>query len=202
MATCSTDAPSSTNNTAASEQRASRLDNLSINPPSSNTITYEQESSQIDQENKSFFVCKYCGKCTLEQFFLKQGCFSSHQQESLEKKITLQHTPTEKKILFPYLDMSGLDEADRVDLEDQLETETREIILTFARFLSHVRESLEDLVSLDIFKLSVLSLQAFTNGLAVKILDEEDQQKIEKAKTLSEVFIILVRYIFLFLTIT
>ena len=189
MVSCSTDGPSSTDNTTP-EQRA--LQTVPANSlPSSNTTTkslaLEQESYQI-QGNKTFFVCKYCGKCTLEQFFSKEGCFSNLPQAS-----------TDKKILFPYLDMSGLDEDDKIDLEDQLETETREIILQFASFMTDVEESLEhSLVPLDKIKHSILNLQAFTNNLAVKILDEEDKQKIENAKTLSEVFITLVNYISFF----
>ena len=106
---------------------------------------------------------------------------------------------SEKKVLFPYLDMASLDEADRTDLEDQLQTETQEIILHFAKLTSDVKKSLQSLeIPLDEIKHSILSLEAFTYNLAVKVLDEEDKQEIKKAKTLSEVFIILCNYISFF----
>ena len=68
------------------------------------------------QDAKCAFICPYCGKCTMEQFFTGEGCFK--QVETGKEK---------KKVLFPYLDMSGLNEADRIDFEDRLQFETLEI---------------------------------------------------------------------------
>ena len=134
------------------------------------------------------FVSPCCGECTMEQFFSDEGC-PKLKQVSTEKK----------RILFPYLDMSGLDEADREDLEDRLQFETREIKLHFAKFTLNVKRSLEYLeIPLETIKLSILSLGAFTDNLGVKVLDEEDKREIKAAKTLSEVFIILQNYISFF----
>ena len=101
-----------------------------------------------------------------------------------------------KKALFPYLDFSGLDENDRIDLEDRLVTETMEIKIYFSKFLLQVIKSLgQSSTPLDMFKISILSLEAFTDNIGVKVLDKEDQLKIEAAKTISEVFVTLCKYI-------
>ena len=47
-------------------------------------------------------------------------------------------------------------------------------------------------------KFSILNLEAFTDTLGVKVLDEVDARKIEAAKSLSEVFITLRKYISFF----
>ena len=136
---------------------------------------------------KAAFICPYCGECTMEQFFSEEGC-PSHAQ-----------VPAKKEVLFPYLDISGLDENDRIDLEYQLIAETREIKVHFAKFLSNVITSLEQIcIQLEKFKIFVLSLEAFTDDIGVKVLDKEDAQKIETASTISEVFMTLRKYISFF----
>ena len=134
------------------------------------------------------FVCPYCGKCTMEQFF-SDGCPKQVQAAAAEKK----------KTLFPYLDMSNINEADWIDFQDRLTSETREIKLRFARFTLNVIRSLEILeIPLEKIKVSLLSLTAFTDNIGVKTLDMEDKCKIEAATTLSEVFIVLQNYISFF----
>ena len=136
--------------------------------------------------HKAAFVCPYCGKCTFEQFF-SEGC--PKQPVKIEKK----------KVLFPYLDSSGLDEDDRTDFEEQLKSETREIKLCFAKFTLNVVRSLENLqIPLKKIKMSILSLGAFTDDIGVKVLDEEDKQEIKAAESLTDVFITLQNYISFF----
>ena len=129
------------------------------------------------------FVCPYCGNCTMEQFFLK-GC-------PKQKLISL--TGKKKVRVFPYLDVSGLDEADRIDLEVRLLDETDQMKDHFSHFALKVLKSLKNSnVSLDEVKFSVLSLSAFTDNEDVNIITDEDKCKIESAKTVAEIFITLV----------
>ena len=65
--------------------------------------------------------------------------------------------------------------------------------------MADMQDSLEELqVPLGKIKSLILNLQAFTNNLAVKVLDEEDKQKIENAKSISDIFIILCNYVSFF----
>ena len=124
----------------------------------------------------------------MEQFISDEGC---------PKKVIPQ---PEKRVFFPYLDSSSLDEADRIDLEDRLKYDTREMIFLFANFTLDVKRSLEnDLqIPLVLIKDSVLNLEAFSEDIGIKIIDEDDRQKIEAARTLSDVFITLRNYISFF----
>ena len=154
---------------------------------SSTDATTSECGDDQTERHKAAFVCPYCGECTMEQFFM-EGC--PKQAETLQG---------ENKILFPHLDMAGLNVADRIDLEDRLQFETREIKLHFAKLILNVIQLLEDLqIPLEKVKISILSLDAFTDNLGIKVLDEEDAQKIEAAKNLSEVFIALRKYISFF----
>ena len=149
--------------------------------------TIESRSLGSGRDLYSPFVCPYCNECTMEQFFSDEGC---------PKKL-----PTKEKraVLFPYLDMSGLDEADRIDLEDRLQCETRKMKLKFAMFTLNVKRSLEYLeIPLEKIKASILSLGAFTDNIRVTVFDDEDQHEIKLAKTLSDVFISLQKYISFF----
>ena len=153
----------------------------------SDTAAPKQDTSQ-PQGKKTFFICRYCGKCTLKDYFSKKGCFSSVQQESPDKDVP-----------FPYLDVSGLTKDDRIDLEYALQADTQDIIESFACFMSDIEDSLEKSpVPLSKIKNFILNLQAFTNNQAVKTLDEKDRLKIEKAPTLSDVFMILCKYVSFF----
>ena len=149
------------------------------------TATSKPVNSQADSYDG--FVCPYCGNCTVEQFF-SEGC---------PKQVRA--TAEKQKTLFPYLDMSNINEADRIDLQDQLKSETREIKLHFAKFTLNVMRSLELLeISLEKVKVSIISLKAFTDDIGVKTLDVEDKRKIKAATTMSEVFIVLQNYISFF----
>ena len=78
------------------------------------------------------FLCPYCGKCSLEQFISDNGC--------PKKK-----SSSDSTVRFPYLDLSDLDEDNRIDLEDRLVDDTREMILQFASFTAMIRSSLKNL---------------------------------------------------------
>ena len=159
--------------------------------PNENNTTPGPDQNQEGSLNgcqDATFKCPYCGKCTMEQFFSDEGCFKQAKTDQ-EKK----------KILFPYLDISNLNEVDRIDFEDRLLFETREIKLHFTRFLLAVIQLLEDLqIPLEKIKVFILSLEAFTDDLGVKVLDEVDAQKVEAAKNISEIFIALRKYISFF----
>ena len=120
----------------------------------------------------------------MERFLSEEGCPKLNAEE---------------KVLFPYLDVSGLDEDDKIDLEYRLESETKKMIFCFSMFTADVIRSLEYWqVPLEKVKHSILSLNAFTHNIAVKLLDEKDKQEIKDAKTYSDIFIALGDYISFF----
>ena len=152
------------------------------------TGTVNSEKSNVDQAecHDKAFVCPYCRKCTIEQFF-SEGC--PKQPQPKEKK----------KLRFPYLNLSDLDDDDRTDLEERLKFETREIKLCFAKFILNIIRSLETLqIPLERLKMSIISLDAFTDDIGVKTLDLEDRREIEAASNISEIFITLQKYISFF----
>ena len=127
------------------------------------------------------FLCP-CGKCSLEQFFSDNGC--------PKKK-----SSSDSKLLFPSLNLSNLDEDSRIDLEERLIDDTKEIMKQFTNFSSKICKSLRCLqVPLEEIKYSVLSLEAFIEEIGVKMLDEVDAEKIENAKSIGDLFIILRKY--------
>ncbi len=128
------------------------------------------------------FSCPYCGKCSLEQFFSKDGC---------QKK----EKPTDSKALFPYLNLVNLNEDDKSRLEYRLEEDTDDIIELFSTFSMNICESLQNRqLSLDKIKHSVLSLGAFSESIAVKVLDKKDREEIKNAKSIDAIFVILTDY--------
>ncbi len=132
------------------------------------------------------FLCPYCGKCSLEQFISDNGC--------PKKK-----SSSDSTVRFPYLNLSDLDEDNRIDLEDRLVDDTREMILQFATFTAMIRSSLNDLqVPLEDIKCSILSLEAFSEKIGAKVLDEKDREEIKSAKSVAGVFITLCNYVSFF----
>ncbi len=134
------------------------------------------------------FVCPYCGECTLHQYFLvNAGCPKE---------------PTEENTKFPFLDTSNLSADDKIDLEARLIFETSNIMLSYSNFTVVIRDLLDgrvkDLLNekVDLWKVkdSVLSLGAFKNNIGVKLLGIRDNQKIEAATCVPEVFAILRSY--------
>ena len=72
---------------------------------------------------------------------------------------------------FPYLDVSSLSDHEKADLEVQLRSDIRGIKAKFSDFRVAVRDSLESRIPLDKIKDSILSLDAFTDGIGVSVLD-------------------------------
>ncbi len=80
-------------------------------------------------------------------------------------------------------------------MEDRLEEDTDDIIERFSNFTIKIRESLQShQVSLDKIKHSILSLGAFSERIAVKVLDKKDQEEIKSAKSIDAIFVILTCY--------
>ena len=161
---------------------ASKTDNLHL--PSADIAPIEKQEASNALGTNTFCTFKYCGRCTLKQLFSSKGCF---------KKLS---TTSNDNVSFPYLDMSGLSEADKRDLEYQLMTDAQEIITQFADLMADIEVFLEESkIPLSRIKSYILNLRAFTNNLGVKVLDEDDKQKIREAETLSAVFITLCEYV-------
>ena len=99
---------------------------------------------------------------------------------------------------FPYLDISSLTENEKADLEVQLRSDIKSIKAKFSDFSVAIRDSLESRVPLDKIKDSVLSLDAFTDGAGVKVLDPQDKKKIEAAESMSKIFMTLRNYVSFF----
>ena len=131
------------------------------------------------------FVCPFCKKCTLEQFFSPEGCPVRAQ--------LIAEDSTQK---FPYLDLHHMNPIAVVDLEEQLIFETENIKTKFADFSLLTKKSLAENPnnSLEDIKDCILSLEAFTEDKEVKVVDLESKQEIKKAKSLSEVFMVLRTY--------
>ncbi|XP_064407491.1 uncharacterized protein LOC135352241 isoform X2 [Halichondria panicea] len=100
---------------------------------------------------------------------------------------------------FPHLDTSSLDEDIRIELEDRLIRDTRKMIISFTAFTLIIQRSFENQrIPLERIKDLILSLDAFNDGIGVKVLDPEDKQEIKNAKNLPEVFMTLRDYISFF----
>ena len=99
---------------------------------------------------------------------------------------------------FPHLNTSSLDEDDRIEMEDRLIADTTKMMIRFTAFTLIIQESFEKRIPLDKIKDFVLSLDAFNDGIGVKVLDPQDKQKIENAKNLAQVFMTLRDYISFF----
>ena len=95
---------------------------------------------------------------------------------------------------FPYLKVSSLSEDEKVDLVVQLRSETRSIKERFSDFRAAIRNSLDSRIPLDKIKDTILSLDAFTDGIGLKVLDPEDEKKIEIAESVSKIFMALRSY--------
>ncbi|XP_064407558.1 uncharacterized protein LOC135352317 [Halichondria panicea] len=97
---------------------------------------------------------------------------------------------------FPHLNTSSLDDDVKIELEDRLIRDTREMIIRFTAFTLIIQRSFENQrIPLDQIKDSLLSLESFNDGIGVKVLEEKDKQKIENAKNLSQVFMTLRAFI-------
>ena len=126
-------------------------------------------------------VC-LCGECSSEQFFSEKGC-----------------PKAEQKKLFPFLDVDKLDDADKIDLEQRLISDTRKMVTMFANFTSFLEKSLQtQKIPLEEVASRVLSLQAFTEDIGQKLLEKKDEEAIQQAKSVPKIFMVLYPYISFF----
>ena len=152
---------------------------VSPGPKDSFHSTTDQPESTHRQPG---FVCPNCGECSLEEFFSEKGC-----------------PKAEQKKLFPFLNWASLDEADKIDLEQRLISDTRKMITRFACFISILEKSLEDQgVPLEKVASRVLSLEAFTEDIGQKLLEKKDEEAIQQAKSVPKIFMVLYPYISFF----
>ena len=160
-----------------------QVPNLEADTECSDTLSGEESFHSCTADDG--FICPYCGKCTIGQFLSEDGCPQKDQSTS--------------KKLFPYLDTSNLPKHEIEALEMRLKSDTRKMRTTFADFTVDTGKSLvARKESLDEIKDTVLSLQAFTDDIDLKLLAPQDEEKIESAASVGEVFIVLRRYVSFF----
>ena len=151
-----------------------------------NTPDNESNRTFSDNESDDGFECPYCKKCSMDQFFSEEGC---PQKKQLSKA----------RPLFPYLNTSALPENERAVLEMRLKSDTKKMITRFANFTILTRKSIKNRNEpLDEIKDTILSLESFTEGIGVKLLQPQDKVEIRGADTISKVFIVLRSYISFF----
>ena len=128
------------------------------------------------------FVCPFCKKCTVEEFFSKAGC---------PNRVSC---VTEQQPMFPYLDTTMLRIKDRRELESRLVREMGDMICLFARFRSSMIKSFES-QKLEVTRVVdfVLSLGKLAS-ICPKALSEKDEGHLREAKSILAVFSALLPY--------
>ena len=121
---------------------------------------------------------------------------TEHAGASAESEECHSHSDTSSEP-FPHHEES-LSEQEKIDLQAKLKSDIRNIKIRFSTFTVATRDSLDGRISLDKIKDTILSLDAFTDGIGVKVLDPQDTQKIELADSISKIFITLRKYISFF----
>ena len=164
----------------SSEQNAEESDRDSKGPPSIDSSNKDIDSfhSTTDQPESAHrqpgFVC-LCGECSSEHLFSEKGCPKAEQKTS-----------------FPFLDVSNLGEADKIDLEHRLRSDTNKMGTKFASFTLFLEKSLEDQeVPLEKVASCVLSLPAYTEDIGKKLLEKKDKEAIQQAESVSKMFMVL-----------
>ena len=127
----------------------------------------ERKSAAPDSK----FVCPFCKKCTVLQFFSKAGCPKAAQ-----------HNSTEEVSLFPYLDLSALSKNEKIVLESRLVDDTQKMILLFAETEDSI------IVSLDSKNVDVSRLRNFAGNIVSKVGTKEEVEKLNQSSKISEVF--------------
>ncbi len=117
------------------------------------------------------FVCPYCQKCTLEDFFMS-GC-----PQVKEKKIRSISSPS-----FPYLDTKRLSEPEKYMLLDKLTTDYESIVSAFRKLCLTLSKS-------PAFKDEIDSVKLFLSASA--IFSKEEKMQLSSSKTMTEVLMIL-----------
>ena len=120
------------------------------------------------------FICPFCGKCSLMQFFSKAGCPQAAQLDS-----------SKRQSLFPYLNPPSLTENEKLVLESQLLDDTKRIVGIFSSFEISVIASLESK------NVSVSKLKAFAGNYVRLLGSKEDMERLERSLNLSDVFFAL-----------
>ena len=168
------------------DQNTEESDCDSKGPPSVDSSSEDSFHSTTDQPESTHrqpgFVCPNCDECSLEQFFSEKGC-----------------PKAEQKKLFPFLDMSALEDDAKVDLEQRLISDTRKMVFKFADWTLFLKRSLVDrAIPINEIADSVLSLEAFTEDIGQKLLLKEDENTIRKAESIPVIFLTLRAYISFF----
>ena len=140
-------------------------------------VSSGDESFHSATDNRDIFVCPYCKECSPQQFFSKEGC--PRKTKSLETTS-----------LFPYLDVTGLDDEDVKYLEEKLILDTRKIIIKFSGFSVCIRKSIEGQDTLDNLRDCVLSA-VLPKDQDVSALDTEHKVMVFAANSLARIFSIL-----------
>ncbi len=137
-------------------------------------------------EDDPGFVCPYCGECSLEKFFSKDGC--------PKKENSLDCTS-----MFPFLNVDSLDDDEKIDLEVRLKSEARTMITTFSTLCNKVKQSLCDRqVPVKDVAYTIVSLKAFTTDIGVKVVESKDKLKMTEATSFTDLFLSLDDYISFF----
>ncbi len=149
-----------------------------VEPADDGDVSSGDESFHSATDNRDIFVCPYCKECSPQQFFSKEGC---------PKKTRSLETTS----LFPYLDVTGLDDEDVTYLEEKLIHDTRDIMIKFSDFSLCIRESIEEMdITLDKLQDCVLSA-VVSKHKGVSGLDTEHEERVLAANSLAKIFSIL-----------
>ena len=119
----------------------------------------------------SKFICPFCGKCSVLQFFSQGGC--------------PKYDSTKRVSLFPFLDHSALTKDERLVLESRLLRETKKMVGLFATFEMSVIASLESK------NISVSKLKTFTGNFVMLLGSKEDIERLERSANLDDIFFAL-----------
>ena len=122
---------------------------------------------------KPRFVCPFCKKCTVMQFFSKAGCPMAAVAQA------------EKGSLFPYLDHSTLSRNEKITLESRLIKDTQTMIGLFAETEDTI------IYSLSSRKVNVDRLTNLAVNLVKKVGSKEDIDSLKKTVTVEQVFLLL-----------
>ena len=139
-------------------------------------IVFEKSVEHQRKPNTSYprFICPFCKKCTVIQFFSKDGCPKAGQ-----------HDIAKGDSLFPYLDYSGLTKKESLVLECQLIDDTKNMVCSFAETEDKL------IVSLESQELSVSRLRNYAGNFVKKIGTKEELEKLQKSENLYDVFFAL-----------
>ena len=120
------------------------------------------------------FICPFCRKCTVKQFFSKAGCPKAGQSDVKRSDF-----------LFPYLDHGALSENERLLVEGRLLDETKKIVCLFADTENSV------IISLVAQKVVVNHLKNYVGNFLKLVGSDKDVDRLEKSTDLYDVFFAL-----------